>query len=647
MSGIVGVVNIGRAHGTRVPLRDVHAMMDVQRHRGPDDSGACGFCFESRRSYSAADPLHLDPDLPIDGILGFNRLSIRDLSAAGHQPMTALDGKVILVFNGKIYNDVELRKCLENEGHSFASTTGTEIVLNLFLEFGFNEMLRRMNGMFAFVIVDLRVGKVFMARDRFGISPLYFTFYKGRVAFASEMKSIIQLNDFDRELDMKAFNSRLVFSRPSNKVLLSGVEMLDPGQAVTISRRGDTRFWHYYDINAYERTEDKYKSIDEALEDAEAVLSDAVRRQMVSDVKVGCQLSGGIDSSLVTYYADRLHGRNLNDTVSIVNDAGILGEEHYIDHVSNAIDLNVHKFKVEQDYFFTNYERMIWHNDSPAYKPFFVCFLRLSEKATNYVTVLLSGVGADELTGGYRRFSAGVYQPFIGKMGLHASGLKSYESYAEYAVMSDTNLTGLLSTDRESPDDLIREQIDVFNGFSGSDFTKQVKFEMTQRLPESLIWQDKMSLANSIENRVPFLDNEFVDFAMRLPEHMLARFIAPSPLSLSDNPFEWVAGKYLLKELCAKKFGRDFAYRKKASMFLDERNMVSSRGFKDYFYDSIFPAMKNRGLVDAEHVRSWYDAVNDITDGSFCSMWRAIGLETWCQLFLDGRSRMALGTHLS
>lgn len=639
MCGIVGVVNVttsARAFKQEV-MQDLHAAMDVQRHRGPDDQGVCGFCFPAQKSYPAVDALDLNPEQPMNGIIGFNRLSIKDLSMAGHQPMTALGGKVILAFNGEIYNDTELRNELAAKGHSFTSTTDTEVILNLYLQFGFEEMVARLNGMFAIVVTDLRLGRTFMARDRVGIKPLYYTFYKGRLAFASEIKSLIQFRDFERELDMDAFNARLVFSRPGSKVLLSGVEILAPGQAVAVSHHGDVRFWKFYNIDDYERADGKYSSIDEVLEEAEDVLSDAAERQMQSDVKVGCQLSGGIDSTLVSYYANKMNGNRLHDGVSIIDDAGALGEEFYIDHVGVSLGLDVHKFKLEPNYFLENYQRMIWLNDAPVYKPYFVCFLRLAERAKDHVTVLLSGEGADELAGGYSRFPAGIYQPFLSKLGTHSESLTSYDSYAEYAVMTDTTVTGLLSLGRRDCDDLISEQVEIFNRFSGSNFTKQLKFEMTQRLPEGLMRQDKMTMANSIENRVPLLDNQVVDFVMQLPEDMLVRFVGPSPLSLSVNPFEWAIGKYFLKEMCSRKFGHDFAYRKKKVMVLDERSMLAAAGFRTQFYDSIYPSMKDRGLLDADLIRSWYETMGDISYRSFSSMWRAISLETWCQLFLESK----------
>ena len=355
---------------------------------------------------------------------------------------------------------------------------------------------------------------------------------------------------------------------------------------------------------------------------------------MVSDVKVGCQLSGGIDSTVVSYFANKMEGNRLNDGVSIIDDAGALGEEFYIDHVGDRLGINVHKFKVDDHYFLENYERMIWHNDAPVYMPFFVCFMRLAERAKEHVTVLLSGEGSDEIAGGYSRFAAGVYQPFISKIGIQSQNLTSYNSYAEYAVMKDRTLTHQLSLCRQSCDDLIQEQVARFNSFSGSNLTKHLKFEIMHRLPEALLRQDKMTMASSIENRVPLLYNKVVDFVMQLQEDMLLRFVSSSPLELSDNPLSWVSGKYIFKELCARKFGHDFAYRKKEIIVLYQRKMGSSDAFLEYFYDSIYPRMKNRGILNAESVRGWYDNLYDISDNVFVGMWRAISLETWCQLFL-------------
>ena len=638
MCGIVGLININ-ASARRIDINDlkgVRKAIKIQEHRGPDDTGINAFCFRKEESYSDdADVVVKAEERILDGVLGFNRLSIKDLSQAGHQPMVALNGKVILTFNGEIYNDKELRsELIRNEGYHFKSTTDTEVIMAMYLVYGFKETVKRLNGMFAIVIVDLRKGEIWIARDRYGIKPLYYTFNNGRIGLASELKCILQFHGFVSQLDMDAFNARLIFSRPSEKVLLKDVELVEPGCGICIRYGEEPKYWKYYDVDEHVRLEDKYITFEEAKEETMDIISKAVSRQMVSDVKVGCQLSAGIDSTLVSYFANKQKTDNLNDAVSIIDEKGVIGEEKYIDYVGQKLDLNLHKFTMEPDYFIQNYERMIWHNDAPVYQPFFICFMKLAERAKEYVTVLLSGEGSDEIAGGYNRFAMGVYQPFLSKLSGD-SYIKAYKTYAEYAVMTDQTITTLISNGYTETDKLIQEQIERFDSFAGSNFNKHLKFEIYQRLPEALLRQDKMTMASSIENRVPLLDNEVVDYVMSLPENMLIRFASESPLDLSTNPLEWVHGKYIFKEIVAQHFGRDFAYRKKQIMALDKRTMVTSPAFREYFYDAVYPGMKRRDLLDAEYVRKMFDEATTINNIDFTSMWRAISLETWCQLFLE------------
>lgn len=312
----------------------------------------------------------------------------------------------------------------------------------------------------------------------------------------------------------------------------------------------------------------------------DGILTDAVARQLVSDVKVGCQISGEIDSTLVSYYANKADISYLNDGVSIVDNTLIGGvEEHYIDIVSNILNLDEHKFKMDEEFFLGNYERAVWCNDAPIYKPYFLSFYLLAKEAKKYVTVLMSGEGADETAGGYGRFAAGVFQPFMAKLHLGAGALKSYDSYAEYEVMSDSTILGFTANGYDNSKELILKEIERFNQFKGSNFTKQLKYETKYRLPESCLRQDKMTMASSIENRVPLLDNDVVDFIMELPENMLLHFKEGSPLEMGNNPFEWVDGKYIYKELLARKFGHDFVYRKKALWFLTKRHCSRVAGF--------------------------------------------------------------------
>lgn len=615
-------------------LTELKAAMDVQRHRGPDDQGIVAFRFDGTiREAETADKLYCDNNY--DGLFGFNRLSIKDLSIEGHQPMLSENKKVVIIFNGEIYNDEELREELKGRGYKFRSMSDTEVILKMYEEYGFEEMVGRLNGMFALVIMDLRTNILYMARDRFGIKPLYYADIEGRIYFASELKSIIQFREFKKEIDLDAFNARIIFSRPGDRVLLKNVYMLDPGCALIIPVNGNIKKWKFWDIDDYERI-NKYKNIEDAMDALDEVLTKAVTRQLVSDVKVGCQVSGGIDSTIVSYYANKAGVSNLHDGVSIVDDTQVGGvEEQYIDMVGSSLDLSLHKFRMDEQFFIDNYERAAWCNDAPIYKPFFLSFYLLAKEAKNYVTVLMSGEGSDETAGGYGRFAAGVYQPFLSKLNIHSVVLKSYDDYALYEVLSDSTVTGFTLKEYDNTEELIQREVDNFKRFKGNNFTKHLKYETMCRLPESLMRQDKMTMAASIENRVPLLDNEVVDFIMELPESMLLHFKKGSPLEMGDNPFEWVEGKYIYKELLARKFGYNFVYRKKGIMVFDEKNLLTCKGFETLFYDKIYPSMKKRDLVDYDYIEKLYKNLKCLNKREFNLMWRVIGLETWCEQFID------------
>lgn len=636
MCGIVGIFNINnRAKKLdRKNFADLKKALNVQKHRGPDDNGITAFCFDTRNSSTIESDYDIRYDY--DGIIGFNRLSIKDLSINGHQPMSGLNGQVILAFNGEIYNDTELRNHLLEKGYKFKSCTDTEVILNLYIEYGFEKMIAKLNGMFAILIVDLRNGVVYAARDRFGIKPLYYAICSHRIIFVSELKSIIQFRDFERELDDEGFYNRIIFSRVSDSVLLKNGELVKPGQLVCFQYGGHLKKQEYFNINQYERLPNDEAEETSVLRKLEETLYNAISRQLKCDVRVGCQLSGGIDSTIITHLAKSCNPDNVEEAISIVGSYG--SEDEYIDRVGNSLGLSVHKSELTDEYFVSNYEKVIWHNDAPVYQPYFICFYKLAETARNNANlkVLLSGEGADEIAGGYGRFAAGVYQPLI--QGGYGA-IKSYKSYAEYAVMSDSTITKTEVFNWDGYDNAIQKQIDIFNNFSGSNFMRHLKFEIAQRLPEALLRQDKMCMAHSIENRVPFLDNEVVDILLKIPEKYLIQFAGKSPFEVSDDPFAWVQGKAILKVLVSSWYGRDFAYRKKQIMTFDRRKLIQSKRFKEYVYSVVFPGMRSRGLMSEQMVRNLYDHASQISNQEFNVMWRAISSETWCQIFLDRGNR--------
>ena len=613
-------------------FEDFHAGMESQKHRGPFDQIKVGISFASKELRSLDNC-----GMKLDGLFGYNAMIVD--GTVEDQCVISHDKRILLAYDGEIYNFKELKEKLAKDSGISIESNG-DVLLALYHKFGFAGMLKMLNGIFSFVLIDLQNNTVSLANDRYGGMPLYYCLDNAKRLFvASEMKAMIQFRNFERKIDFNAYNARLVFARPGRKVLLENVELVPAGTLLQFSEHG-VRTEKYYSLDSYERDYSKYSSIDEAIEDLDSLLFKAIGRQLPGGKKLGIQLSGGIDSTLLAYYAKQIGKDDFSEAFGIVDGRGDDGEEHYIRVVSDQLDLNLHNAILTPDYFMDNYEKMIWHNDAPAYRPYFACFMKLGEIAKEHVSVLYCGEGADEFSGGYSRFAGGYLMPFLSDLNITSTKHRSYSSYGEYAALAGETLTGLLINGADNADDLIQERIDLFNGFQGTNLTKHLKFEIAECLPEACLRQGKMTMANSIENRVPLLDNDIVDALMTLPENMLVRFVSDSPADLPTNPFDWMQGKYILKKIVEKYFGRDFAFRRKAIMNIDDIGVVTSKEFTDYFYSSIYPSMRDRGIVDANRVKQWFENVNHIKKSEFTMMWRAMALETWCELFIDKRKHM-------
>lgn len=649
MCGIVGMMNI---NGNLVDeVSHVKRMMDVQSHRGPDDEGMRGFCYDGFSEEivpSAYRKRHR-----YDGILGFNRLSILDLSARGHQPMTDMDGQVIITFNGEIYNAFDYKRELIKEGVRFKSDTDTEVILKLYIKYGFDKMIKMLNGMFALVIVDLKCRQIWMARDRFGIKPFYYTLLNGRMIYASEIKSIIQIPEFKRQICEEGLKEFFTFRATAGASLLKNINQIQPGTYITINN-GRISKDAFFDINDFVRPINKRLSFYDEKEKIEEKLEQAVKRQMVSDVKVGCQLSGGIDSSLVTYYAANRQDSQLKDAISIIFSNPNYSEEEYMDKVAEKVDLNVHKYILDDEFLLDNMYDVIWHLDTIAIHPNAFGIYKIAQNAKKHVTVLLSGEGADELMGGYSQFPGGYFVNayFRVRSLLKMRGIDKIEkkifrgedncsTFDEFAVLYTASTSNKLckqlipNYDRRS---LINKRLNVIRNFSGSDFDRQIKYEMSIYLPELLLRQDKMSMASSIENRVPLLDNELVDAAFQIPEKMLCHWKLPIGQG-GDIIRNSVSGKYILKKICADKYGYDFAFRKKSGFPIPLKDYMKAEKFRDQYYEVILKSMKEREILRAECVQKMYENIDLLRENEIDVLWRSINFEIWCELFVDDNNK--------
>ena len=601
MCGIAGFVNLD---GAPADASVLGAMTDLVRHRGPDDRGT--LCLSLRGG-------------PPDTALGFQRLQILDLSVRGHQPMMSPDGSTALLFNGAIYEAFEWKAELERRGYRFRTGTDTEVVLALYECEGLERMLERLDGMFAIAIADTRRGVVHLLRDRAGIKPLYWAPCGKTVLFASEAKAFLAHPAFRAEIDPGQLDELLAFRYVAGEAsLLKGVRVVAPGHRLAITPDGvtESRYW------SIPECPDKLRlSRPEAVERLGALLRRSVDVQLRSDVNVGCQLSGGIDSSLVTVLA-RSHRADVN-AFSIVFHERQFSEEQWILAAAAAAGAVGHRFVFDEAAFMDALDAASWHMDQPISHPNSLALWLLAGRSREHATVLLSGEGADELFAGYARFA-----------GAQAAITGSRRSGVDDRIDAFIGATQFHSEARLSklrPAANLRAAIDkrraLFEEGRADHLSNCVKYEMRTHLVDLLMRQDKMMMAHGVENRVPFLDRRVIEFARALPaEHLVG------PSSPMDPP----GTKIVVKELARRSFDEAFVYRRKSAFNLPLAQYFRSDRFVALMEERLLPGMAARGLVDVAVVRRWWRRALSapFTTEAF---WIPVALELWAQQFIDGR----------
>jgi asparagine synthase (glutamine-hydrolysing) len=634
MCGITGYINIDNT-----PIQDSSIILDmlrVQKHRGPDDSGirAINLSKGISAEVQVSEPVYVDHEF--NGMLGFNRLSILDLSANGHQPMASPDQKVLLTLNGEIYNAFDFKNELIQWGYDFKSTSDTEVVLALYLKYGIDGLLERLNGMFAIVIADLRSGMLYIARDRFGIKPMYYIFNSKMLAFSSELKSFRHLRDFTYRLDEVKIDEYLLFRSNINGTLFSDIESLKPGTYLIYNPEKGLIHKKFFDINSNSRIIEGNGGFDYYTSMLKTKLGRSVEMQLMSDVKLGCQLSGGIDSSLVTYFANQNAKKGHFESVSIIFSDPRFNEEKYINEVAQQLDISAHKFLLDNQYYLKHLEKATWHLETPINHPNTIGIYLLSQRAKEYVTVLLSGEGADEVFGGYQRYYDISY-PFGNRVLFskikgsikNPASLFAYLNPVNRAVMATAfmqpQIAARLKNDF-SVQKACEERKALYNSLNGSVFDRQVKYEMKTYLPDLLIRQDKMSMAHSIENRVPFLDNEVVDSSFHIPEKYLL---------MRKSPEGYNTEKYLLKKLTASLFSDSFAFRDKMGFGIPLRQYFNDTHFNTYLMDKVLPGIKIRGIFNHKLVMGWMSEVPSLRPSNLESLWIALTFEIWASVYID------------
>lgn len=631
MCGFVGVIDPA---GTSLDV--ISQMTQTLEHRGPSDWGLLFWDAERDRF---AEPRTGQNSVVSPMVMGFRRLSILDLSPNAHQPMVTPDGRYAIIFNGEIYNFSELRENLIQKGCSFRSTGDTEVLLTLYRLEG-PAMLRRLNGMFAIAIYDREEKTLFLARDHLGIKPLYYYQDRDLFLYASEVKAFLFHPDFRAEMDENRLSEQLLFRYVVGPgTLLKNVMTVEPG-TFAIFKNGKLHCETYWSVPAHS----PQVPPKQALEEFTSLLQDSVKAQLVSDVKVGCQLSGGVDSSLVTHLAAKWHG-GLFDSVSIVFDDQRYSEESYMREVNQKLGLRGHSATLDLQYISSQMATATWHNDFPLNTPNSLGIFLLAEEAKKHVTVLLSGEGADEVFGGYPRYYLASW--FLRFRGLPGAGFFFRgKKKLDMAACLEEVLIGLSVYGDES---LIK---DVYAGFNkqaalqqrlelwkklpdDSPIEKLLNFEQRTYLVDLLMRQDKMCMAHSIENRVPLLDYRLVEFAKRLPTSCkIGTPFLPVPRQGMRHT------KPLLKRAAEKIYGPQFAYRAKSGFPLPLDELFRSKLFQEQ-YAGYRSALKDMGCFDVEGLDKLYQLTRDGGGKYSQTLWILMAVASWKINFLSmsGRSQ--------
>jgi asparagine synthase (glutamine-hydrolysing) len=625
MCGIVGVCH---RSGEPVAANWLKRMTDRIAHRGPDSEG----------HYT---------DGPVG--LAHRRLSIIDLSPSGHQPMANENGDVIIVFNGEIYNFQKLRVELEAKGHQFHSQTDTEVIVHAYEEWG-EGCVNRFNGMFAFAIWDRPRRRLFLARDRYGVKPLYWYFKNGVFLFASEIKAILEFPHVSKSVCLPALNEYFSFQNLfSDLTLFEDIRLLPPATTLTFEVYGSAppRINGYWD---YPFRADRWTGSEEdAVERVHQLFVQAVTRQLISDVPVGSYLSGGMDSGSITSIAAQ-HVDRLTTFTGGFDLSSASGLELGFDE-RRAAEVMANLFKTE------HYEvvmhagdmewvlpRLIWHLEDlrvgQCYPNYYVARL-----ASKFVKVVLSGGGGDELFGGY---------PWRYYRGLDSTGAGDYfRKYYQFwqRLVPDEQKAELFNapTNRRlnghSTFDVFRS---IFSDYPGPYATNEdyinasLYFELKTFLHGLLVVEDKLSMAHSLESRVPFLDDDLVELAVQIPPRFKVRNLGQpvrmdenNPAKRQLNEFQTSDGKAVLRKAMGRIIPQEIIDRTKQGFSAPDASW-----FRGESIDYINRLLRNPKARLYEYITPAY--VTKVLD-QHCAgkenrrllIWSFLSFEWWLRQFFD------------
>jgi len=625
MCGFVGIINKNGENANPNILRNMALTI---HHRGPDEEG-----------------------IFIDRNCGFfhKRLSIIDL-ATGQQPMTYEN--YTIVFNGEIYNYIELREELIRKGHQFRTTSDTEVILHLYQEYG-NEFVSRMNGMFALIIYDKKNRTIYIARDHFGIKPLYWFQNENLILFGSEIKAILAHPEIKAIPAIDTLYEYLTFQFIMGEgTMFQNIFKVQPGCYLTLNLNSwDLKSVNYWVPNF---NTDLFHTEEYFVTQLQKILDDTIMQQMRSDVPVGTYLSGGMDSSLVTIMASQLTNHPLKSFSGAFNEGAEFNELEYARIAAKKANSELFEiFPTEQE-FIDLLPKLIYHLDEPVAGPGLFPQYMVSKFASNHVKVILGGQGGDEIFGGYARYLVAYLEQAIkgsifesNEEAEHIVSLKSIlpnlPSLKQYLPMMKNfwkddafepmdrryyNLINRMGTTSSflQPDFMNgRNEDEIFSKFATrfnnpetkSYYNKMTHFDLTGSLPALLQVEDRVSMAVSIESRVPLLDRRIIDLISRMPAGM---------------KFKGGELKYLMKRTVKNIMPQEILHRKDKMGFPVPLHIWSKNQAHDFIMDTLLSKKaKERNILDTKRIEKLINSEQPFSRG----LWGLLSLEIWFNQFID------------
>ena len=640
MCGICGVWEYGANEGSIEPSL-IARMRDQMTHRGPDDSG--DLLFDERK-----------------GGFGFRRLSIIDLSTAGHQPMHGCDERTWLVFNGEIYNHATLRADLEKRGHKYASRTDSETILHLYEERGL-DFIHDIEGDYAIAIWDDAKQQLVLVRDRIGVKPLYFYHKDGRFIFASEIKAILQHPAVTPDIDEQSLYHYLTFlTTPAPTTLFRDIQKLPAGHVLTLKRDGTLNVQQYWDAlppkHAPARDESEHRT--EILR----LLRESIRKRMMSDVPFGVFLSGGVDSSANVALMSELMSRPVETFTVGFSDAEYLNELESARRIAKQFGTNHHEVIISEKEMQEFLPRLVFHQDEPIADPVCVPLYYVSQLARDSGTIVVQvGEGSDEIFSGYDNYvrHLRIYENFwrhaetlprvfrralssLSRPALEVTGRKRAAIELIRRLGADEPLFwgGAVVYDETFKPRVLSESLRKrMNGLSSlrvvepylqrieqerpeSDFLARMTYlELKLRLPELLLMRvDKITMATSVEARVPFLDHHLVEYALGLPRSLKV---------------EGTTGKHILKRALENVLPHDLLYEPKRGFGAPVREWFRE-ALGPWFEDHLINGkLRKRDFLNHQFIANMLDEHRSRKNDWGFHLWALLNLSLWYEQWID------------